>query len=74
MWFSAISWRVLRSAARVSPAGCKSSMRVNASAWCTTKAQAVQEDAQKKAAEEAARQKQKLEEEARNRLKGLFGK
>ena len=38
------------------------------------KAQAVQEDAQKKAAEEAARQKQKLEEEARNRLKGLFGK
>jgi len=33
-----------------------------------------QEAVQQKAAEEAAKAQQKLEEEAKNRLKGLFGK
>ena len=38
------------------------------------KAQKVQDEAQKRAEAEAAAQKKKVEEEAKNRLKGLFGK
>src|SRR3954468_17627609 len=38
------------------------------------KAQQVQEDAQKRAQAEAAAQQKKIEDEAKNKLKGLFGK
>ena len=38
------------------------------------KAQQVQDEAQKRAEAEAAAQKKKMEEEAKNRLKGVFGK
>ena len=45
-----------------------------AQAAAEQKAQAVQQQAQQKAQQEAEAQKKKVEEEAKNRLKGLFGK
>jgi len=46
----------------------------NAQQAAEQKAQQVQADAQKRAQSEADAQKKKLEDEAKNRLKGLFGK